>query len=62
MWIKLNNRLINMDNVKDIGLKDCSVTMYFDSDDFWSTKLETPERAIEIFNALRRTTEAIKLD
>jgi len=58
MWIKINNRLLNLERATDVGLRKESVTVYFGNDEYWSTKYDTLQEAEDTFNAIMTLTDA----
>jgi len=48
MWIKINNRLLNLERATDVGLRKESVTVYFGNDEYWSTKYDTLQEAEDL--------------
>jgi hypothetical protein len=52
MWIKIKQRLINLDRATDIGVKEKAVTIYYGDNDFWCTYFDSEKEAQNIFDFL----------
>jgi hypothetical protein len=52
MCINIFNRLINLNNATDIGVKDNTVTVYYGNGDYWSSRFKNYEEALEVYNEI----------
>ena len=52
MWINIFNRLINLDNTTDIGIKDNTVTVYYGNGHYWSSRFKDYNEATEVYNEI----------
>jgi hypothetical protein len=58
MWIKIKQRLINLDNATDVGLLDNKLTVYYGDSDYWSTHFSTSKEAENVFDFLTQHINA----
>lgn len=58
MWINIFNRLINLDNTTDIGVKDNTVTVYYGNGHYWSSRFKDYNEATEVYNEIARQLSA----
>ena len=59
MWIRIKERLVNLDKATDIGIKDDKVTIYFGQNDYWSTEFDGIIEAEEVFEQITRELESL---
>ena len=58
MWIKIKQRLINLDRATDIGVKEKAVTIYYGDNDFWCTYFDSEKEAQNVFDFLSQHVSA----